>query len=30
VKHLEEGSKDIHFPIMRFSNKAHVPLSRTA
>jgi hypothetical protein len=30
VWHLEEGSKDIHFSIMRFFNKAHVPLRRTA
>jgi len=30
VQHLEEGSKDTQFPTMRLSNKAHVPLSRTA
>jgi hypothetical protein len=30
VQHLEEGSKDIHFLTMRFSNKAYIPPSRTA
>jgi hypothetical protein len=26
VQHLEKRSKDIHFLIMRLSNKAYVPL----
>lgn len=30
VQYLKERSKDIHFRIMCLSNKAHVPLSKTA
>jgi hypothetical protein len=30
VEHLKKESKDIHFPIMCLSHKAHVSLTRTA
>jgi hypothetical protein len=29
MQHLEERSKNIHLPIMRFSSKTHVPLVGT-